>query len=198
MTDGPGEIRPKVSVLVATKLAGVLSAVKLAPADPPPEAGFDFRGFYRETVSRVHHRLRILTGPGDHLEDLVQQTYLELHRSLPRFRRECRLTTFLTRITINVALQHRRKNERRPPPEVSLSEVELGGEADQDTKVMAARALDALFALPEALQVAFVLYEVEQQTLEEIAAATGTSISTAHARVKKAKKKLLKELGRRG
>lgn len=183
---------------MATKLAGVLSAAKLAPVEPPPEPAFDFSGFYRETVSRVHHRLRILTGPGDHLEDLVQQTYLELHRSLPRFRRECRLTTFLTRITINVALQHRRRNERKPPPELSIEEVEIGGEADQDTKVMAARAVEALGKLPEPLQVAFVLYEVEQQTLEEIAAATGTSISTAHARVKKAKRKLLKELRRRG
>lgn len=159
-----------------------------------------FRNFYEAQVPSVSRRLLLLTHPGPHIEDLVQQTFLELHRSLPTFRGECQLTTWLVRITINVALQYRRhqKRKRRPMVDVADCESVLASPASQESQVDAARAQAALLALPEKLRVPFVLREIEGLTLEEVSAAMGCVPSTVSNRVERAKKKMIARIKRNG
>lgn len=171
----------------------------LFSVEPQRSPDDDFVALYRSQANRVHRRLLLLTGPGNHLEDLVQQTFLELHRSLPNFKGQCRKTTWLARITINVAAQHNRKRRRKPPPELGLEghESELGAPGDQEQHVAFREAYAALNQLPEKLKIPFVLREVEGMTLDEIATVTGCSISTASARVERARKVARKALERR-
>jgi RNA polymerase sigma-70 factor (ECF subfamily) len=53
-------------------------------------------------------------------EDLVQETFLQVHRKLASFRAESAFTTWLHRITVNIVLMHLRK---RALPVVSLDEL---------------------------------------------------------------------------
>ncbi len=158
-----------------------------------------FSDFYRAHVRRVHRRLLLLTGPGAHLDDLVQQTFLEFHSSLQSFRGECQLTTWLARITVNVGLQHKRRNRRKPPPEfqIEMLECEPATPATQDQAVELRRAFDLISALPDRLRVPLMLREVEGMTLSEIATTTGSSISTVSSRVERARKRILRDLRRR-
>jgi RNA polymerase sigma-70 factor (ECF subfamily) len=50
-------------------------------------------------------------------EDLAQDVFLRIHRGLPYFRGEARLSTWIYRIVANVCLQ---EHGRRPPAAVSL------------------------------------------------------------------------------
>ena len=76
-----------------------------------PEA---FPAIYRNHVAAVHRRLTRILGPIPEREDLVQDVFLALHRTLPRFRGEAQLTTLVHRIAINRAYEHLRRQSRRP------------------------------------------------------------------------------------
>jgi RNA polymerase sigma-70 factor (ECF subfamily) len=76
-----------------------------------PEA---FPAIYRNHVVAVHRRLTRILGPIAEREDLVQDVFLALHRTLPRFRGEAQLTTLVHRIAINRAYEHLRRQSRRP------------------------------------------------------------------------------------
>src|SRR5919109_1748284 len=55
-------------------------------------------------------------------EDLAQEVFLRVHRGLPYFRGEARLSTWIYRIVANVSLQE----QTRPRPHVSLDDDRTG------------------------------------------------------------------------
>src|SRR3954471_998807 len=55
-----------------------------------------------------------MLGPSPELEDLVQDVFIQVLRSLGSFRDEARFSTWLYRVALNVALMHRRAAGRRP------------------------------------------------------------------------------------
>ena len=154
-----------------------------------------FRRVYRENVDKVHRTVQRILGPSDgDVDDVVQQTFLA---ALEAARKDCfagrsKLSTFLLGIASRRALDAARERQRRarwsrlpvigallPAPKAQPSDVEDRG--------FAAWALGHLS--PEQRQ-AFVLHAVEGHTLQEIADMTGTGLSTLHARVQAARKKL--------
>jgi RNA polymerase sigma-70 factor (ECF subfamily) len=72
-----------------------------------------FPEIYREHVAAVHRRLTRILGPIAEREDLIQDVFLALHRTLPRFRGDAQLTTLVHRIAINRAYEHLRRQSRR-------------------------------------------------------------------------------------
>ncbi|HEV8246514.1 MAG TPA: sigma-70 family RNA polymerase sigma factor, partial [Polyangiaceae bacterium] len=66
---------------------------------------------HRTTVARLVQRLG--ARPSD-LEDLVQETFVQVHKSLPDFRGQSRFSTWLYRVTVNVVLMYRRSLRSRP------------------------------------------------------------------------------------
>jgi RNA polymerase sigma-70 factor (ECF subfamily) len=53
-----------------------------------------------------------MLGPGDEAEDVGQETFIRFHRALERFRGDSSLTTYLTRIAINLSLTAIRRRRR--------------------------------------------------------------------------------------
>ena len=79
---------------------------------PTPE------GIHFETLYREHHRLvigavRMVVGPTDELEDICQNAFIEIYRSLPRFQGRSSITTWMYGVAMRVAMQHRRKAGKR-------------------------------------------------------------------------------------
>src|ERR1051326_7736443 len=69
---------------------------------------------YRGEVQRVHAILfRVLGAHSGAIEDLIQETFIRVFRSLPQFRAESQLSTWIGRIALNTAYDHLRA--RRPP-----------------------------------------------------------------------------------
>jgi RNA polymerase sigma-70 factor (ECF subfamily) len=73
-----------------------------------------FPSMYRAHVVTVYRRLTRILGPIPEREDLVQDVFLALHRTLPRFRGDAQLATLIHRIAINRAYEHLRRQSRRP------------------------------------------------------------------------------------
>src|SRR3954447_7446732 len=58
-------------------------------------------------------------------EDLAQDVFLRIHRGLPYFRGEARLSTWIYRIVANLCLQE----QARPPAALSLDDERTGEQA---------------------------------------------------------------------
>ena len=73
-----------------------------------------FRALYerhRVDVARLAYRM---LGPCSDLDDVVQEVFVQVYRSLRDFRRQSKLSTWLHRVTVNVVLMHRRSARSRP------------------------------------------------------------------------------------
>ncbi len=152
------------------------------------------RRIYRENVDRVHRTVTRILGAGDgDVDDVVQQTFLAALVAAPRFDGRSKLSTFLIGIASRRALDAARERQRRarwgrlPEWIETLIPSRQERPADLEDRTFAQWALGHL--TPEQRQV-FVLHEVEGHTLQEISDMTGTGISTLHARLQAAKKRL--------
>src|SRR3712207_4539174 len=89
------------------------------------------RAAFERLLDRYERRiynlaLRMLGDPTE-AEDAAQDIFVEVHRSLPKFRGDSRLDTWMHRIAVNVCLQRRRK---RTLPTVELPEGDLAASPD--------------------------------------------------------------------
>lgn len=127
------------------------------------------------------------------LEDVCQEVFVVVCRRLSEFQGRSSLRTWIYEIARRSALAQRRARVRRAAlPE---SDVELAdGAPGPDAALEQARALRwleaALARLSEEKREAFVLYELEEMTLAEVAEAQGCAINTVHYRVTSARTEL--------
>jgi RNA polymerase sigma-70 factor (ECF subfamily) len=151
-----------------------------------------------EIYPSIHRIVYRLAGPRgrDAHEDLVQTSLEQVCRSIDSFEGRSRVTTFVFGICHRVVARTRRYErvrawfkrdaEEATLPQGSASPDEL---LERAQGVAGARAaLDQLAAEEKA---AFVLHEVEDLPLEEVATALGCSTRTVKRRLRAARGKLL-------
>jgi RNA polymerase sigma-70 factor (ECF subfamily) len=156
------------------------------------------RWLFRAHVDRIHRTVgRILGRHDPDVEDVVQQTFLAALRGAPGFDGRSALSTWLIGIATRRALDQARARWRRRRWQRVQDLVGLGRPASRPDVRSAAleEAHAALEALSPDQRTVFVLHEVEGHTLEEIKEMTGVGVSTLHARLKSARKKLDHHVG---
>jgi RNA polymerase sigma-70 factor, ECF subfamily len=128
----------------------------------------------------VYRRLKRIFGPRADIDDAYQSVFVEVIRSLPSFSGRAQLSTWIRRITYNVAYQEMRLRYRRPEVlglgESNLGSVDLGVELEEREAVR--RLYVALEELEPAQRLAVVLHDLEGLTLKEIANQTGRPLPT--------------------
>ena len=142
-------------------------------------------------------------------EDAVQEAYAKAFAALKSFKGEAALSTWLTRIVVNEALERRRKAGRRrkqlETQGVSFIEsyreaLMRGSEPSQSPeqavmRTELARVLEtAIGRLPEVFRPAFVLREIEGLSVAETAQALGLAEATVRTRLHRARLRLQAEL----
>jgi len=161
-------------------------------------------------VSRYNSRLlafcRHMLGSREDAEDVLQEALLKAYCNLQQFRGNSQFYTWLVRITMNEALMNLRKRRYRQAPleevveterEVVRRELEDRSNnpemhyAEQEVQQILARAIKTL---SPRLSAAFVLRNVEEMPMQEIAAVLGLSASAAKSRVVRARSRLRKRL----
>lgn len=152
------------------------------------------RAIYREHVDAVFRTAcRVLGASDGELDDVVQHTFLAAIDGASRFDGRSRLSTWLIGIATRRALDHARARHRRGRWAKLKEWVGLGAEpeAPPDARLEGKSVADrALAVLSPEQRVVFVLHQVEGHTLQEIADMTDTGISTLHARLGAARKRL--------
>lgn len=140
---------------------------------------------HRADVARLAYRM---LGPSTDLEDVVQEVFLQVHKSLGDFRGQAKFSTWLHRVTVNVVLMNRRAARSRPvfAPE-SSAEHELEANTRPDEETARLRRLEAfrrvLDRLPEKKRTVFVLHEIEGLAPAEIAQIVDAPVLTVRTRL---------------
>ncbi|TAK10849.1 MAG: sigma-70 family RNA polymerase sigma factor [Acidobacteria bacterium] len=169
-------------------------------------AGGDGRAFETLVVryqSRVFRLACRLTSEAD-APDVLQETFLQVHRHLAEFRGASKFGTWLYRIATNACLMHRRAASRRPsePLDAFLPRFDgLGGHAGTpdelrvvtrideliDQATLAGKARDAIARLPDLYREAFVLRDLEGLSTTEVAETLGLDAAAVRQRVHRAR-----------
>jgi RNA polymerase sigma-70 factor, ECF subfamily len=147
----------------------------------------------REHAAFVWRVLRHLGVPDDQLEDVSQEVFIVVCRRLCAFEQRSSLRTWLYGICRNLAMDWRRRQRRRPEqpqdllPDTPQAEVQSRDLCRRDVQQLLRAALNGL---PEANRLVFVLYEIEQMDMEQVAESVGCNASTAYSRLYAARKQL--------
>jgi len=155
----------------------------------------------REHAAFVWRALRHLGVPDEQLEDVSQEVLIVVCRNLAGFRGESALTTWIYGICRNMAADLRRRRLRsreqlyERPPDVSTAEAQT---AELQRRELSLHLSKALQALPEPTRMVFVLFEIESQPMNEVAAAVGCTASTAYSRLYAAREQVRRALLRVG
>jgi RNA polymerase sigma-70 factor (ECF subfamily) len=190
------------------------TAFPTAAGTPDPETALvgsilagDARAF--ERLMRQHNRrlfrvARSILRDDAEAEDVLQEGYVRAYGALSGFRGESRLSTWLTRIIVNQALERKRHRS-------------LASAGDEETEVLIEQGVDALpetpetlamrgelrrlieasvDRLPESYRSVFIMRAVEGLSVEETAASLGISEANTKVRFLRARGLLRDILGR--
>ncbi len=158
-----------------------------------------FRELFRKHRSDVARLCMRMLGPSPDLEDVVQEVFFQVHRSVKDFRGQSRFSTWLYRVTVNVVLMHRRAQKSRPvlveAPE-GLAPAASGALPDEE--VARRHRMEAfgrlLGRLSEKKRAVFVLHELEGMQAAEIADVVEAPVLTVRTRLFYARKELAEML----
>jgi RNA polymerase sigma-70 factor (ECF subfamily) len=164
------------------------------------DGGKAFRMLYARHRRQVLASVTKLIGAGPDREDVVQEVFLQLHRALPTFRGDSRLSTFLRRIVVNVALDHVRKRCRRQrfAGDSGVLEAVVDGRQDLERHLSARQQLQRLFhqldGIAQDKRRALMLVAVAGLSLNDAAVKMGADVTWVKQRVARARRELTRPL----
>lgn len=161
----------------------------------PPQ----LREVFEEYGAFVCRSLRYLGVREADLDDMLQEVFLVVYQRLNDYQERGRVRAWLYSICTRVAFAHRRKLGRHR--EAATREIKETAEGPaQHARVEDREALALgqrlLADLPPRQREVFVLYEVEDMTMAEIAQALRCPLQTAYSRLHKARQRILAEVER--
>jgi RNA polymerase sigma-70 factor (ECF subfamily) len=148
---------------------------------------------HRADVARLVYRM---LGARAELDDVIQEVFVHVYRSLKDFRGQSRFGTWLHRVTVNVVLMHRRAARSRPvfagepPEEAFASGAEQGPDDDAERRERVRAFGRMLDRLPDKKRIVFVLHELEGLPPGEIAKIVGAPVLTVRTRLFYARREL--------
>ena len=154
-----------------------------------------FRELFRRHRADVLRLVYRMLGPRSDVEDVIQEVFLQVHRSLPDFRGDAKFTTWLHRVTVNVVLMARRAAKSRPVfAEEADDDVtrDAGLWPDEDAaRRERLRAFQrCLDLISEKKRAVFVLSELEGMAAAEIAEIVEAPVLTVRTRLFYARREL--------
>jgi RNA polymerase sigma-70 factor (ECF subfamily) len=149
---------------------------------------------HREDAARIVYRM---LGPSPEVEDVVQEIFLHVYRSLGSFRGDARFSTWLYRLCVNVTRMHLRSKRSRPRfadvdvPEAPTPEAPVLDPSEQVERRHRVHALYRLLdGLGEKKREVLVLHDFEGMAAKQIADTLGIPVLTVRTRLFYARKEL--------
>lgn len=190
--------QPRTGGEEASRFAVQARRMGAPPAMDDPGTPRDAIGaadLFREHAAFVARFLARLGVPRDDAEDLVQEVFLTAHRRGGFVPGQARPTTWLAEIALRVASTARRSRRRKP---AHASEGLDHAQAQGADPAEAAAAREALVRIERALagmdldrRAVFVLFEIEGQACDAIAAGLGIPVGTVYSRLHAARREFL-------
>lgn len=142
---------------------------------------------YERVIYKVYY---LYTTPNATLGDLYQEVVLNLWRAFPKFRHECKLSTWIYRIALNTCISFIRR-EKNIPEIVTLTQEADRTEEDDETQAMLRQMYSLINRLGQ-LEKSIVLFYLEEKSYEEISEITGLTVTNVATKLSRIKEKLRK------
>jgi RNA polymerase sigma-70 factor (ECF subfamily) len=147
-------------------------------APPRPEELVDR---YQRRIYAVIYRM---TGAAGEADDLCQETFLQLFRSLPAFRAGTNLDSWVYRIAMNVSIDHLRRQRKSRTLHQVLQERAAPAAVPEVLPEETARAVqEAVRGLPPEQKAVVILRLFEGLSHEAIADVVGAPVATVRWRL---------------
>jgi RNA polymerase sigma factor (sigma-70 family) len=166
--------------------------------------GEAFRELYEIFSSRVYNTILGILQNIEDAEDVTQEVFMQIHKSIKNFKRDSALTTWIYRITVNKAYEFVRSKKRKKRFAVVKSifakeEVEepvdfLHPGIITDNKERGKILFKAIGRLSDKQKTAFVLNKVENLSYKEISEIMELSLSSVESLIFRARDNLKKVL----
>ena len=165
----------------------------------------DDEGAFGELVDRykdlVYAMVWRLAPDREQVDDLAQEVFLKVHRGLPYFRGEARLSTWIYRIVANVCSQAR----SRPRIEVQMEQTADGRAIEPASHDRAFAGIEvrdrvekALARLPEPYRMIIAAYHLQGMQYEALAETLNIPLGTVKTHLHRAKRRLREILDEQG
>ena len=159
---------------------------------------------YAQLIDRYKHMvytaaIRIVRVKED-AEEIAQDTFLSVYKTLPSFRGDCLFSTWLYRVAYNKCLDHLKKNKRQVGiKDQDISESFDIGYLDKSMYQLEQQERlnmikEAIEALPDDMAFLVNLFYLEELSLKEISAITKQSVNTLKVKLFRSRKRLLSHL----
>ena len=161
-----------------------------ATADGEGDRAHRFRALFDAEFSYVWTSLRRMGVPARDLEDLTHDVLLEVYKRLESYDPSRPLRPWLFAFAFRVASDYKRLARHRVEiMDDPVEAVSLGAPPDEALAVREARALiaRALEAIPLERRAVFVLYELEDCPMTEVARSLEIPLHTAYSRLRVAR-----------
>jgi len=164
-----------------------------------PEARPEFAAIFRDLRPYVQSALRGLGVPAADLEDACQEVFVVVHRKLATYEDRGSLHAWLYGICVRVANHTRRRRVRTPDvgSDTLPEGVDLTTPAEQLT---ASQGRQILYSILDQLdadkRAVFVLYELEELTMSEVARSLDINLFTAYSRLRAARVEVQQAIAR--
>ena len=165
-----------------------------------------FRELVHQFQKRVFNTSLGLLQHNADAEDMAQEVFIQVYRSIASFKAESKLSTWIYKITVTKCLDHLRSKKRKKrfgfvaalfgadnTPVYEPEEFDHPG-VQLDKKEDAAILFKLVQQLPENQRTAFILNKVEELSYREIADILHTSESAVDSLLQRAKQNLRKKI----
>jgi len=154
---------------------------------------------YRDQLFSFIHRF---LGDAATSEDLLQETFLRLHRNRHAYRKIAKFSTWVYTIAGNLARSEYRKRKRRKTGflisngrdneeyEIEIPDLSYSPDRQSSRSFQSEAIQQALSEIPEVFREVVIFRDVQELTYEEIVEITGLPMGTVKSRINRGRVKL--------
>jgi len=154
----------------------------------PTELEQSFIQMVRENEKIIYKVCSFYVSEQSPIEDLCQETILNLWKSFPKFKHESSFSTWIYRVALNTCISDLRKMSRHKGKVSLVFSEEIAFEPNNMEADV--RELYRMIYQLKNLERAIILLWLEEKSYQEIAEITGLSVSNVATKLKRIKEKL--------
>jgi len=179
-----------------------LTDIKLVELASRGDGGAFERLVLRHQNSVYSQALRI-TGDRQDAQDVAQDVFIRIYRSLSSFKGDCAFSTWVYRVCSNMCIDFMRKNRKNAALSLAVIETDDGGEIELDIPDLSDSPHEryettermeilerCLSALPADMREILILREIQGLNYQEIADSLMLEEGTVKSRLSRARKRL--------
>jgi RNA polymerase sigma factor (sigma-70 family) len=165
-----------------------------------------FKKLVDEWQDMVYNTALGIVQNADDADDITQDVFIQVYKSVSSFKGDSKFSTWLYRITLGKALDHEKKKKRKK--RFGFVQSLFGGDSEEqihavefehpgvqmEKKERANELFNALKQIPDNQRIAFTLHKLEGQSYQEVAEIMNTTLYAVESLMSRAKTNLRKEL----